>query len=80
MTAAKPGQHPGQHWGPFYDDPNSPLLDLVTGEAWDEAVRLAARSTARHTPPMTPSAAMSQRQPDPTSTPPTQRSAGDSDK
>lgn len=39
----KPAQHPGHHWGPFAADPASDLLDLVTGEAWNQAVASAKR-------------------------------------
>ncbi len=80
MSDNKPIQHPSHHLGPFYDDPWSPLLDLVTGEAWDEAVRRAERSTRLHARLVTRPDAASQRQPDPTRTPPTQRSAGPSDR
>src|SRR6266700_982865 len=38
-----PAPHPANHWGLFADDPNSELLDLVTGEAWDQAVEAARR-------------------------------------
>lgn len=40
--------HAGHHWGPFADDPWSPLLDLVDGPVWEEAVRHAERSCRAH--------------------------------
>lgn len=43
QASRKPAMHPGHHWGPFADDPNSKLLDPVTGEAWDQAVEAARR-------------------------------------
>lgn len=51
MSDPRDTKHRGNPWGPFADDPNSPLLDPVVGEVWDRAVeaarklRLAAQRT-----------------------------------
>lgn len=41
----RPPLHPANHWGPFANDPWSPDLDPVVGEAWELAVR-AGRTDA----------------------------------
>ena len=41
MTGQQGGRgplHPSNHWGPFADDPWSPLLDMVDEQSWQDAL------------------------------------------
>jgi hypothetical protein len=48
MTANDPNfTYPNPYWGPFEDDPMSPLLDMGSGPAFDAAVQTILDRIAR---------------------------------
>lgn len=40
MTIGSGKRYRNEHWGVFERDPSSPLLDMQTGPAWDQAVEI----------------------------------------